>query len=347
MGVDRLDVDARTIALDEPESDGTLEWDAVTCIVVSAHGEGQVGLGYTYGDEAIAALIRSRLAGVAEGADPLAPQAAWAAMQAELRNVGRPGLGAMALSAVDIALWDLKARLLGVALADLIGRFHERVPVYASGGFTSWDDERLADWVAAAGLARVKIKVGREPERDLERLEVARAAAGPDAELMVDANGAFTAAEALAWAQRYDAFGVRWFEEPVSSEDREGLRQLRERAPAGMEIAAGEYESDVRGLLDLSACVDVLQADVTRCGGVTGMLRADAICRARDLPLSAHCAPAVSAHVCAGLESARHIEWFHDHVLVERRLFDGVLEPRGGALRPDRERPGLGIELAA
>ena len=345
-GVDRLTVGAHTIPLDEPESDGTLEWESVTCVVVQVRASGETGLGYTYGADSVAHFIESKLAPLVEGADPMSPQRAWASMQEAVRNLGRPGLVAMAVSAVDVALWDLKARLLGVALADLLGRFRDAVPVYGSGGFTSYSDERLREELSGwRDLGRVKIKVGREPERDLRRLAVAREAIGDEVELFVDANGAFERKEALRWAERYADFGVSYFEEPVSSQDREGLRLLRDRGPAGMAIAAGEYEWDLPQLAELAGCVDILQADVTRIGGVTNMLRADAICKARGLPFSAHCAPAISAHVCAAMECARHIEYFADHVRAERLLFDGTVDPKGGALRPDRSRPGLGIEL--
>jgi L-alanine-DL-glutamate epimerase-like enolase superfamily enzyme len=112
-------------------------------------------------------------------------------------------------------------------------------------------------------------------------------------------------------------------------------------------VAAGEYAWDLsylHGLLEAGA-VDILQADVTRVGGITNMLRADALCKGHSLPFSAHCAPAISAHVCCGMETLEHIEYFHDHVRIERMLFDGTLEPDGGCLVPDRSRPGLGLEL--
>jgi L-alanine-DL-glutamate epimerase-like enolase superfamily enzyme len=336
------------VPTEEPESDGTLEWNSTTMIVVQVEAGGETGIGYTYGDRSVAPFIESMLAGLVEGADALSPASTWAAMQRAIRNAGRPGVGAMAVSAVDVALWDLKAKLLGVALADLLPRFHEEAPVYGSGGFTSYSDERLAEQLAGwvdMGIPRVKIKVGREPERDPHRLELARDAIGDGALFFIDANGAFTPKEALHWAERYREFGVSWFEEPVSSEDREGLRRVRDRAPAGMAIAAGEYEWTLPQLDDLAGCVDVLQADVTRCGGITAMLRLDGICRARNLPFSAHCAPAISAHVCCAMESLVHLEYFHDHVRAEELLFEGTLDPSGGALRPDRSRPGLGIEL--
>jgi L-alanine-DL-glutamate epimerase-like enolase superfamily enzyme len=347
MDVTGVDVHAYTIPTDEPESDGTLDWEATTVVVVEAHADGATGVGYTYGDRSVAEFVESKLAGLARGADAMAPPAVWAAMQAAIRNDGRQGVGAMAISAVDIALWDLKARLLGVPLADVLPRFHRKVPVYGSGGFTSYSVDRLRDQLsgwAAQGIGRVKITVGREPRRDPLRLRAAREAVGPDVDLMVDANGAYTRKEALSWAEAFAHAGVRWLEEPVSSDDLEGMQLVRDRAPAGVEIAAGEYGWDLPQLAAMADCVDVLQADVTRCGGITNMIRVDALCKARGLAFSAHCAPAVSAHVCAAMECARDIEYFHDHVRAERILFEGTLDPDGGALEP-AGRPGLGLTL--
>lgn len=347
--VEDLDVAAYTVPTDEPEeSDGTLAWSSTTIVVVEAHAGGETGLGYTYGDVSVARFVESKLAEVVHGRDALSPPAAWTAMRRQVRNAGRPGVGAMAVSAVDVALWDLKARLLGVCLADSLPRFREAAAIYGSGGFTSYSQVRLREqlerWLEA-GLARVKIKVGREPERDPERLALCREVAGEGVELMVDANGAFAPKQALARAAEYAAFGVSYLEEPVSSEDRAGLRLLRERGPAGMAIAAGEYGWDLPDLAALAPCVDVLQADVTRVGGITNMLRADAICKATQRPFSAHCAPAISAHAGCAMETFDHLEYFHDHVRIERLLFDGTLDPEDGHLVPDRSRPGLGLEL--
>ncbi len=343
-----LGVRACTVPTDAPESDGTLAWDSTTIVVVEVQADGQTGIGYTYGDAGVAAFVDSQLREVVEGADALLPGAAWTAMQRQIRNAGRPGVGAMAVSAVDIALWDLKARLLGVCLADALPRCRDAAPVYGSGGFTSYSRERLRGqlegWMEA-GLPRVKIKVGREPREDPARLALCREVIGEEVELMVDANGAFGPKEALHRAAEYAAFGVSWLEEPVSSEDREGLRFVREHGPDGMAIAAGEYEWDLPQVADLAPCVDIVQADVTRVGGITNLLRVDGICKARQRPFSAHCAPAISAHACCALETLEHLEYFHDHVRVERLLFEGTLDPSDGALEPDRSRPGLGLEL--
>jgi L-alanine-DL-glutamate epimerase-like enolase superfamily enzyme len=193
----------------------------------------------------------------------------------------------------------------------------------------------------------VKMKVGRDAGVDPARVHAARAAIGDRAQLFVDANGAYTRKQALALALRFAEDDVRWFEEPVSSDDLDGLRLIRDRAPAGMDIAAGEYGFDpfyFRRMLDAGA-VDVLQADATRCGGVSGFLAAHALCDARGLPLSAHCAPALHVHLGCALPRVCHIEYFHDHQRIERMLFDGVTVPREGLLSPDLGRPGLGLDL--
>jgi L-alanine-DL-glutamate epimerase-like enolase superfamily enzyme len=347
--VEGLEATAYEVPTDEPESDGTLEWDSTTIVVVEAFNGRERGLGYTYGDRAAATLIDSKLADIVRGADAMRPPAVWAEMRRELRNTGQAGLGSMAISAVDIALWDLKARMLGVPLADALPRIHESVPIYGSGGFTSYDEgqlrRQLRGWIES-GIRSVKMKVGREPELDPARVAAARDEIGPNAELMVDANGAYSLPQALGLAERFAEHGVSWLEEPLSSDDLEGLAELRGRMPAGMALAAGEYiwsSLDAQRLLEAGA-VDVLQADVTRCGGITELLHIAGLCGANQISFSAHCAPAVSAHVCCAIETVEHIEYFHDHSRIESMLFEGTPEPADGELRPVDSRAGLGFE---
>ena len=347
--VERLDVLAYELPTDEPESDGTAEWDSTTMVVVEAHAGEATGLGYTYAPAAAGTLVEEKLTSEVEGADALAPAAVWARLARVLRNAGRPGIGFCALSAVDTALWDLKARILELPLVDCLPRVHDAVPIYGSGGFCSYSLERLreqlAGWVAG-GIPRVKMKISREPARDPTRLDAARLAIGDWAELYVDSNGAFRAKEALGWAARLRAdWGVSWFEEPVSSDDRDGLRLVREQGPGGLEIAAGEYAYLPADFRNLVGCVDCLQADVTRCGGITGLLQAAGLAGGHGLDVSAHCAPQLSAHAFCAVPTARHLEYFHDHVRLESLFFAGVLEPEDGCLRPDRSRPGHGLEL--
>jgi L-alanine-DL-glutamate epimerase-like enolase superfamily enzyme len=272
----------------------------------------------------------------------------WMAMQRNVRNIGRSGLAACAISAVDTALWDLKSRVLGVPLATLLGRCREAVPIYGSGGFTSYSDkqlrEQLAGWVERDGCRFVKMKVGSDPERDPQRVHEAKLAIG-DHELFVDANGAFSVKQALKFVDACTDADIRWFEEPVTSDDLAGLRLMRERAPEQMDVAAGEYiytGDDARRMLQADA-VDVLQADVTRCGGITGFLHIGALCEAHHIDLSAHCAPALHRHVGCAVARLRHIEWFHDHVRIEHMLFEGAPIAQDGAIEPDLASPGHGL----
>ena len=351
VAVERLDVSAFVVPTDFPEADGTLAWDKTTLVVVEATGGGIRSLGYTYADTATALLIRDLLTPVVQGRDVMAVPGTWAAMVHAIRNLGRPGISSMAIAAVDAALWDLKARLLDLPLVTLLGAVREAVPVYGSGGFTSYSleqlQEQLGGWVNE-GIPRVKMKVGTHPSDDLDRVRAAREAIGSKTELFVDANGAYSRKQALAFAEKLRAdYGVSWFEEPVPSDDLEGLRLLRDSGPAGMDIAAGEYGYDLlyfRRMLEVGA-VDVLQADASRCAGITGFLRVAALCEANSLPLSAHCAPSLHAHPCCAVTPVRHVEYFHDHVRIEHMLFDGTLTPVDGELRPDLSRPGLGLEL--
>lgn len=352
--VERLEVRAYQIPTDGPagkESDGTLEWSSTTCVVVEASAGGSTGLGYTYGETAVATLIDAKLAGLVVGRDAMAPAALWRRMFDQLRNAGRPGVGAMAVSAVDVAVWDLRARLLGQPLIKTLPAFHEAVPIYGSGGFCNYPLERLVDqlggWVEQ-GIPRVKLKTSRHPEQDPRRLAAVRDAIGDEALLLTDANGALTRKQAIYWACRFrDEFGVVWMEEPVSSDDVDGLRMVRQQGPPGLEVTAGEYGyvlADFARWVDAKS-VDCLQADVTRCGGITGLLQVAGLSSTHQIDLSAHCAPALSCHAFCAVERLRHLEYFHDHVRIESILFDGTLEPVGGALRPDLSTAGSGLRL--
>jgi L-alanine-DL-glutamate epimerase-like enolase superfamily enzyme len=348
--VERVTVSAFAIPTDFPEADGTFEWTRTVLVTVELAARGERGFGYTYADEATAKLVESTLAEVVLGNDALAIPALRAAMLRKVRNLGARGIAAMALSAVDTALWDLKARVLGVPLLDLLGARRDAIAAYGSGGFTSYPIERLerqlGDW-AKQGFGRVKMKVGSDPAHDPERVVAARAAIGSGVELFVDANGAYTRKLALGLAEHFADQHVTWFEEPVSSDDLEGLRLLRDRAPVGMDVAAGEYGYEsgyFRRMLEAGA-VDVLQADATRCGGVSGFLDAAALSDAFGLPLSAHCAPALHAVLGCARERVCHVEYFHDHARIEAEWFEGVPALHGGRLVPNSERPGLGFTL--
>lgn len=344
-----IEVSAYEIPTDAPESDGTLAWDSTTMVVVRLSAGAERGIGYSYAHQAAAVLIRDKLAEVVTGADAMDVPRAWRRMQDVVRNLGRPGVASHAIAAVDVALWDLKAKLLGLPLADLLGRIHQGVAVYGSGGFTSYSLDtlcrQLSGWVEQ-GISQVKMKVGRQPDEDLARVRAARKAIGDSPALFVDANGAYDRKQALDKAADFAGEGVCWFEEPVSSDDLKGLRLMRDRVPPGMEIAAGEYGYDsfyFRRMIEAGG-VDVLQADATRCLGISGIMRAGSLCEAFSVPLSAHTAPSIHLHPMCALPAARNIEYFHDHVRIEQMLFEGATNPQGGHLYPS-DRSGLGLEL--
>ena len=341
------------IPTDAPEADGTLAWDKTTMVLVTVRADGEQGLGWSYASAAARTVITEMLTDVVTGRSALDIAGAAEAMARQVRNIGRPGVAATAISAVDIALWDLKARLLGQSLAGLLGPARQHVPVYGSGGFTSYDDmhtrQQLSEWVEKERIPRVKIKIGEgwggNERRDLARAELAREVIGPDAELYVDANGGYTVGQAVRVADELSAIGVSWFEEPVSSQDLAGLATVRRQVRP--DVAAGEYSwslADSARLIEAGA-VDCLQLDVTRCGGITEFLRGASLAAAHNLQVSGHCAPNLHAHVGAAVPNLRHVEYFHDHQRIERLFFDGTLDPADGSMSPDLTRPGHGLAL--
>jgi L-alanine-DL-glutamate epimerase-like enolase superfamily enzyme len=335
----------------QPEADGTLEWDATIAVAVTLHAGGQTGLGWTYSSAAAAHVINDKLVDAITGREASDIAGGWSAMHRACRNLGTRGLVMQAISAVDIAWWDLKARLLHVPLTALMGQVRTDVPIYGSGGFTTLSDEQLADQVAqwqAAGCTAMKIKIGEawgaRIDRDLARVQQLRAAAGPGTELMVDANGAYSTGQARRVGAELDDLGVTWFEEPVSSDDTTGLAVLR--TTLRCDIAAGEYAADLYEIGHLIPVVDCLQLDATRCGGYTGWLRGAALAQAHNLDVSGHCAPALHAPVAAAIPNFRHLEWFADHARLEPLLVDGAPTPADGVTHHNQDQPGHGMRIS-
>ncbi|GGL11517.1 enolase C-terminal domain-like protein [Mangrovihabitans endophyticus] len=342
-----LTATAYTIPTDAPEGDGTLAWSSTTLVLAEASADGVTGIGWTYAPAVAAQIITGMLADVVTDADPDDVPAAWLAMQRRIRNAGRPGVAGMALSAVDNALWDLKARRHGLPLARLLGGARAVVEVYGSGGFTTYDADRqhaqLAGWVHEQGIPRVKIKIGEswgaDTGRDLARMAAARKTIG-DAELYVDANGGYARKQAIRVMRTAADLDVRWFEEPVSSDDLAGLGQVRDAVRP--DVAAGEYGYDLVYFARMAPHVDCLQIDVTRCGGITEFQRAAAVAAAHGLEVSGHCAPHQHLAVAAATPNMRHLEWFHDHARIETMLFADAATPIGGRVTPHRDAPGNG-----
>jgi L-alanine-DL-glutamate epimerase-like enolase superfamily enzyme len=352
---------AFTIPTQTPESDGTAEWSTTTLVLVQMEARGVTGLGYSYAHACCVPLIRETLFPIVLGKNPFAIASLWDEMNVAVRNFGRSGIVSSAIAAVEMALWDLKARLLNRPWVELLGAAREKIPIYGSGGFTSYSEsqlcQQLSQWTSE-GISMVKMKVGRAPDLDPARVAAARRAIGGSTQLFVDANGAYSAKQSLRLAAAFSEQNVRWFEEPVSSNNLPGLRFVREHTPllsvfhigrndSDMDIAAGEYNYDLRqahAMLEAQA-VDVLQADATRCG-ITGFLQMAELCEAFETPLSAHTAPALHAHLCCAARRARHVEYFFDHTRIEQMLFDGpTTKHHSGYLRPDLSQPGFGLEF--
>ncbi|USI90194.1 enolase C-terminal domain-like protein [Rhodococcus pyridinivorans] len=351
MTVTELTAAAYTIPTDSPEADGTLAWDSTTVVLVHAHASDAVGVGWTYAPAACVPVVTDLLAPVVVGRSEQDVAGAHEAMVRALRNAGRPGIAGCALSAVDVALWDLKARSIPVPLHRLLGSVRDRVPIYGSGGFTTYDRSQLQDqlehWVVDQRIPRVKIKIaeswGTDPARDLRRVRQAREVIGEATELFVDANGGYSCKQAIRVMQAAADSDVRWLEEPVSSDDLDGLCRVREAVRA--DVTAGEYGYDLPYFRRMCAAgaVDCLQADITRCGGITEWLRVAALAAAHGLDISAHCAPHLHVHAATTVPHVRHLEWFHDHVRIETRFFDGTLDPTGGNLSPRSDTAGHGL----
>ncbi len=347
-----VQVAAYTVPTDQPEADGTLAWDSTTLVVVTVTAGTTMGTGWTYGPAACAAVVSDLLAPVITGLPAADVGGCWQAMVHAVRNAGRDGVAGYAISATDIALWDLKARLLDLPLHRLLGAVRDQVPLYGSGGFTTYDEHTLATQLTGwtdQGFTRVKIKIGESwgtnTGRDLHRVRQARELVGDTVELYVDANGAYTAKQAIRLGTQLADQQVTWFEEPVSSDDLRGLRAVRDQVRA--DVAAGEYGGDLTYFRRMCAAeaVDCLQADVSRCGGITEWLRVAAVAAAHHLQISGHCAPHLHLHAATATPNLRHLEWFHDHVRIETKLFDGTGSPNGGLLRPDPKAPGHGLTL--
>lgn len=334
-----------------PEADGTLAWDSTTIVVVEVAADDVHGLGWTYADASCVPLINDLLSSVIIDQPVIAVPRTWQAMQRRIRNLGRPGLVSCAMSAVDVALWDAAARWLDVPVADLLGRCHDQVDVYGSGGFTSYDDDQLVEqlhsWTEDLEHRRIKIKIGESwgtrPVEDLRRVSVVRDTVGGGVEIFVDANGGYSVGQARRMADALGGLGVTWFEEPVSSDDLAGLATVR--GSTMIDIAAGEYGYDLAYFARMAPVVDCLQVDVTRCGGFTEWQRAAAVAAAHGLDVSAHCAPNLSAQAGAATPNFRHIEWFVDHDRIEAELFDGCLDPHGGSVTVRHDVAGHGLTL--
>ena len=270
-------------------------------------------------------------------------------------NLARRGLSVAAISAVDIALWDILGKHLGQPVWQLLGgRKADRLPAYASGGWASAAEvgAQLQGYIALGGFKAVKMRVGAmdgAPHVSATRVKAARAALGPDVEIAVDAHGTYTVAEARRFAHLVADCDLAWFEEPVGGDDKPGMALVR--ATSGIPVAAGESEAtrfDFRDLITAGA-VDILQPDPAFCGGITETMRIAALASAHNLRFAPHLwagAPCFFAglHCCAASPASFTVEYssganpmIHDLSQAPVAVHDGMIAVPDG--------PGLGLVL--
>jgi L-alanine-DL-glutamate epimerase-like enolase superfamily enzyme len=311
--------------------------------------DGAEGVGYTYtvgtGGAAVHALIARDLAPLLAGRDPGPIEALWQTMWWALHYGGRGGAQALAVSAVDIALWDLRARRHGVPLWRLLGGFDPRVPCYAGGIDLDFPLEALlrqTDANLARGFRAIKMKVGRPSLReDVERVRAMRAHLGPEFPLMVDANMRWSADEAIRAARALRDLDLVWLEEPTIPDDVAGhVRIVRE---GGVPVAAGENLHTLHEFRQLIAAGGVTfpEPDATNCGGVTVFMKVCHLAEAFNLPVTSHGAHDLTVHLLAAAPNRSYLE-AHGFGL-DRFIAEPLTIREGAAVAP--ERPGHGIEL--
>ena len=314
--------------------------------------EGVEGLGIGQAAPGARQVIESALKDLLLDQDPFCIEKLWSDMFRRVRGYGRKGVAFCALSAVDIGLWDLKAKALGLPLYRLLGPYTDTVPIYGSGGWTNFTTEELvAEMVAYVdqGINRVKMKVGKDfggsERKDLERVAAVREAVGEDVALYVDANNGYYAKQAVYMAKEFEAYQVGWFEEPVLADDIQGLVDIRRAI--NIPVASGEHEYTRYGFKELIArgCVDIVQPDVGRVGGVTEWLKVAHMAHAFNLPVAPHAVQLVHLHLACATPNLKVVEYLNTSLETDRVWYTEFPEPRDGMWSPYPDRPGLGLEL--
>jgi L-alanine-DL-glutamate epimerase-like enolase superfamily enzyme len=269
-----------------------------------------------------------------------------------VRGFGRKGVAFSAISSIDIALWDLKARFFDVPLYRLLGPFTDSVPIYGSGGWTSFtEDELVREQVGYVerGIPRIKMKVakdfGHAEAEDLRRLAAVRKAVGDDVEIYVDANNGFYAKQAIGFARRMAEYDVRWFEEPVLADDIAGLAAIARAID--IPVATGEHEYTKYGFKELitQGGADIVQPDVGRVGGVTEWLKVAHLAHAFNLPVAPHAVQLVHLHLACCTPNLKVVEYLGVSEETDRIMFTEFPQPKNGMWSPYADRPGLGLEL--
>jgi L-alanine-DL-glutamate epimerase-like enolase superfamily enzyme len=327
------------------------------CLVRVASADGHMGVGYSYAvntsGRILAAAVEEVFAPRLIGQDSLRVEGIWRDLYQEALLIGRAGAVMRALSAVDIALWDLNARSVGLPLYKYLGAVVlDRVPAYGSGGYymVGKSNDDLAEEMLAFvrdGYEAVKIKVGRlSPAEDAERLHVVREAIGSDIHLMLDANNAWTdLPTAMRYIERFEKYSPYWIEEPFLPDDIDNHAALAQRT--SMMVATGEIEAGrwrFKDILDKGAAA-ILQADAIVCGGISEFRKIAATAASYGVPVAPHAWHDIHVHLVASTVNATYVEFMPDDKIVNfRTLIDVQIESRDGhLLLPDR--PGLGFSF--
>ena len=336
-------------------SDATRKVETIGFTIVRVTtDQGLEGIGVTYhevGGEATKVLIEKNFAPRLIGADPLATEVIWRDFTQYLRGIGRKGLMFCALSAIDIALWDLKGKIFGLPLYRLLGGNKSEVPVYASGGWTSYADDELVEEITGMvrdGYQMVKFKVGVEGghniRRDVRRVAAVRDAVGPEIGIMLDANNCWDAATGVQFANRVRDLDIMWLEEPVPADDIPGLARFRRGTD--IPLATGEHEYTKFGVRDLilGEAADIIQVDGARAGGYTEMLKIAALTEAWNLGFAPHAMENIQAHLVSAVPNALFLERLLMFEEITASVFKDVPVPVNGMM-PIPDKPGLGLEL--
>lgn len=336
-------------------ADATRKVESVGYVIVRVITDtGLEGIGLTYhevGGEATRDLIEYNMTARLIGRDPLETEVIYADFVQYLRGVGRKGLMFCALSAVDMALWDLKGKIFDLPLYRLLGGNKTRVPVYASGGWTSYSDDELvaeARRMVGEGYRMIKLKVGveggRNPRHDVQRVAKVREAIGPDIGLMLDANNCWSAATAAQFSNRLVDFDIMFLEEPVFADDIPGLAQFKRSTD--LPLATGEHEYTKYGARDLllNNAVDILQLDGGRAGGYTEMLKVAAMAQAWNIPIAPHALENMHLHLAAAVPNALFVERLLLFEGLTAHTFIDAPVPKDGYMEVPN-LPGMGLTL--